>query len=135
MAENRVHMPANTTCPRQLYGIDLQSLIEEKAGLGHQIIVCGDFNSDYPELKAWMLRLNLEDLLSTKYGLGPRTYKRSKDCPIDCCFGSPSLKISRGGYLSFGRIHSDHIGVWIDIPTRQLLGYKPPPVTFLEHDV
>ena len=132
MAENRALIPAETTCPRQLYGIDLKLLIEEKAGLGHQIIVCGDFNSDYPELKAWMLGLNLEDLLSTKYGLGPRTYKRSKDCPIDCCFGIPSLKINRGGYLSFGRLHSDHRGVWIDIPARLLLGYKPSPITYVD---
>ena len=55
MAENKALIPLEITCPRQLYGIDLKLRIEEKAGLGHQIIVCGYFNSDYPELKAWML--------------------------------------------------------------------------------
>ena len=34
--------------------------------------------------------------------------------------------------MLFGRLHSDHRGVWIDIPTRQLLGYKPPPITYFD---
>ena len=73
-----------------------QTINRQKLGLGHQLVVCGDFNSEYTELKDWMLDVTLTDMLSTKYGLGPRTYKRSKDCPIDCCFDSPSFKISRG---------------------------------------
>ena len=76
-----------------------------------------------------MLHSNLTDLLATKYGHGPRTYKRSNDSPIDCFFGSSTLQINHGGYLSFSRLQSDHRGIWIDIPVRQLLGHTPPPIT------
>ena len=97
MAEHNIDVPNNITCPRQLFGHDLQNIIEEKERLGHQLIVCGDFNSEYDELKEWMLRANLSDLIVPRHGLGPRTYKRSKQMPIDCFFGSSTLKISRGG--------------------------------------
>lgn len=53
--------------------------------MGHKILVCGDFISEYTDLKSWMLDFSLADLLSNKHGLGPRTYKRSKNCLIDCC--------------------------------------------------
>ena len=65
-----------------------------------------------------------------KHGLVPQTYNRSKDCPIECWFVSPSLNISKGYYLHFGRLYSDHRGIWIDIPTKILFGYKPPPITY-----
>ena len=79
-----------------------------------------------------MLDFSLEDLLAQKHGLELRTYKRSKDCPIDCCFDSPSIKVSRGGYLSFSRLQSDHRGVWINIPIRTLLGHRPPAITYFQ---
>ena len=104
MAEHNINVLVDIICPWQLFGHDLKQLIDEKEGLDHQLIVCGDFNSEYSKLKDWMLHSNLEDLLATKHGLGPRTYKRSKDSPIDCFFGSSTLKISRGRYLSFGRL-------------------------------
>ena len=42
---------SETSCPRQLFGLDLKQKIEEKMELGHQIIVMGDFNSAYKNLK------------------------------------------------------------------------------------
>ena len=47
----------------------IKQLIEEKVGLGNQLMVCGDFNSIYTELKYWMLDFTLTDMLSTKYWL------------------------------------------------------------------
>ena len=63
-----------------------------------------------------------------KHGKGPITYERSREDPIDRFFGSPLLKIVNGGFLSFGRLQSDHRGIWIDIPIHYIFGFKPPPV-------
>ena len=93
------------------------------------MLVCGDFNSEYTDLKIFMLDASLKDLLATKYGIGPRTYKQSNNCPIDCCFGSPCFNVNKGGYLLFGMLQSNYRGLRMDIPVRQLLGNKPPPIT------
>ena len=77
-----------------------------------------------------MLDLSLIYLIEKRHGLCPRTHKRYKDSPIDFCFGSPNLIISQGRFLSFGRLHSDHGGVWIDISTYLLFRHKPPPVIY-----
>ena len=106
--------------------MDLKEVIGKKIEQGHQIILMGDFNSEYSELESWMLELGLQDLIGKKHGKGPKTYNRSKDAPIDCVFGSASLQISKGGFLSFGRLMSDHRGVWVDIPKFLLYGYNPP---------
>ena len=129
MAKNKDQLP-DTHCPRQLFGIDLKHAIETKIEKGHQIMVMGDFNSEYEDLSLWMLELGLQDLIGQKHGRGPKTYERSKDAPIDCVFGSASLKISKGGFLSFGHLLSDHRGVWVDIPKFLLYGYNPPQPQF-----
>ena len=63
-----------------------------------------------------MLDLGLVDIFDKKHGRGSKIYNRSKDDPIDCIFGSTILKISKGRFLSFGRLLSDYRGVWVDIP-------------------
>ena len=129
MAENHADMPENITCPRQLYGHDLKILLENKAALGHQLVVSGDFNSDYTSLTSWMQELGLTDLMDSRHGKAPITYQRSRSDPIDRIFGSPTIKIKKGGFLSFGRLLSDHRGIYVDIPTEFLLGFNPSPIT------
>ena len=52
---------------------------------GQQIIVMGDFNSEYADLEEWMLDLGLVNLLKERYGSeGPCTCSKSNDSPIDC---------------------------------------------------
>ena len=104
MADHRNELPEDMECPRQLLGHDLKQYIDSLQNLGgHQIIVMGDFNSEYSELEEWMMDLGLINLLKAKYGSeGPRTCSKSKDSPIDCIFGSPHLLCQRGGILSFG---------------------------------
>ena len=125
MAENRDSIP-DTFCPRQLFGMDLKLAIEERIYLGHQVIVMGDFNAEYEKLKIWMMQLGLQDIIAKKHGLGPKTYERSKDSPIDCIFGSAQLSISLGGFLSFGKLMGDHRGLWVDLPKAIIYGYNPP---------
>ena len=127
MAENTEEIP-EVTCPRQLFGIDLKNAIENRLDSGHQIIVMGDFNSEYTKLKDWMLDLGLKELIEERHGAGPKTYKRSKDAPIDCIFGSAHLGIKQGGFLSFDNLMGDHRGIWMDIPKFLLYGYNPPQI-------
>ena len=129
MAENHEVMPENITFPRQLYGHDLKDLLETKAALGHQLVVSGDFNSDYSSLTTWMQDIGLIDLIDSRHGKAPITYQRSSSDPIDRIFGSPTIKIKKGVFLAFGRLLSDHRGIYIDIPTEFLLGFNPPPLT------
>ena len=125
MAENKESIP-ETPCPRQMFGIDLKAKITEKINLGHKVIVMGDFNAEYKKLMRWMSDLGLIDLVAAKHGDCPKTHIRSKNEPIDCIFGSASLSIAQGGFLSFNKLLSDHRGIWVDIPVHQLYGYNPP---------
>ena len=129
MKENKSSIP-DTHCPRQLFGLDLKAALEDKMEKGHNILVMGDFNSEHSNLKKWMQELGLSDLIEQRHGTCPKTYIRSKDSPIDCIFGSPQFTITRGGYLSFTKLLSNHRGIWVDIPKFLLYGYNPPQPTF-----
>ena len=124
MAKNKADIP-DVTCPRQLFGIDLKAEIGRYIDKGHSIIVMGDFNSHYEKLTSWMLDSGLCDLIASRHGICPITCNKSAQDPIDVIFGSPNLKISKGGMLSFGKLMSDHRGLWIDIPKFLLYGYNP----------
>ena len=129
MSRNSAEIPENCQCPRQLFGIDLALFLEQRTQQGHQILLMGDFNSEYQHLKEWMLNNGLTDILYNRHGHGPRTCKRSKDSPIDCIFASPNLACKKGGFLSFSKLVSDHRGIWCDIPKALLFGFNPPPIT------
>ena len=129
MSDNRDKIPDGMECPRQLFGHDLKALVESLQDKDHQIVLMGDWNSEYPLLEEWMLDLGLVNVLKERHGeIGPRTCIKSKNSPIDCVFASPQLKIRNGGLLSFGRLDSDHRALWIDIPKFLLYGYNPPPM-------
>ena len=131
IAEHTNILP-ETSCPRQLFGLDLQQAVEEKVNLGHNVILMGDFNSDYNKLTTWMSELGLIDLIAHKHGHCPKTHMRSRDAPIDCIFGSSNLGICNGGFLAFHKLISDHRAIWIDIPKELLYGFNPPqPSTYL----
>ena len=50
MSENKDKLPESIKCPRQLFGYDLSKAIEKYTDKGNQLIVCGDFNSQYEDL-------------------------------------------------------------------------------------
>ena len=118
-------------CPRKLFGHDLKKFIQDQQEKGHQILVMGDFNSEYSQLRTWMADLALLDIIGKKHGVDdvPRTHTRSKDSPIDAMFASAHLACSLGGFLSFGKLSGDHRGLWFDIPKALFIGYNiPAPV-------
>ncbi|GFH48946.1 hypothetical protein CTEN210_05422 [Chaetoceros tenuissimus] len=119
--EHSIPLIDNRECPRQLFGWDLKKFISNKIEEGHQIVLMGDFNSEFEDLKEWMQELMLEEAI-TKL----KTYKRSKDSPIDCIFTSPGLIPIFSCYLSFGRLIGDHRGIWIEFKREALLGIRIP---------
>ena len=50
MSENKSKIPTNIICPRQLFGHDLKEMINKYTAAGHNVILQGDFNSDYENL-------------------------------------------------------------------------------------
>ena len=129
MANNKATLP-DVDCPRQLFGIDLQNEIGQLVTKGHNIIIMGDFNSHYDNLSRWMLDMGLIDLIATKHGKCPITHTRSVNTPLDIIFGSANLNITKGGYLSFNKLLSDHRGIWVDIPKHVIHGYNPQHPVF-----
>ena len=120
----------NVTCPRQLFGKDLPSELKGKLNSGHNLLVQGDFNLNYDDLHTWMLGLGLENVIAKKHGKGPTSYNRSNEDTIDHIFGTPNFNIPSGGFLAYGRLLSDHRGLWVDIPNHMLYGYNPPQLVF-----
>ena len=121
----------DVTCPRQLFGKDLRLELKSKLDAGHNILVQGDFNSNYDDLHTWMLGLGLENVIAKKHGRGPTTYNRSNKDAIDHIFGTANFNIQSGGFLAYGRLLSDHRGLWVDIPNHMLYGYNPPNLSFI----
>ena len=127
MSENPESILDGIECPRQLCGHDLKQLIEQLQDEEHQLVLMGDWNSEYADMEDWMLDLGLVNVLKEWYGeAGPRTCVKSKNSPIDCIFASAQIAIRNGGLLSFGRLDSDHRALWIDVPNFILYGYNPP---------
>ena len=129
IANNKDNLP-DVNCPRQLFGIDLKNEIEKFMNKGHKIIVMGDFNSNYDDLSTWMYEIGLIDLISNKHGQCPVTHTRSASSPLDVVYGSANLKITRGGFLPFNKLLSDHRGLWLDIPKHLIYGFNPQHPVF-----
>jgi len=66
-------VPEAITCPRALFGHDLQRFLEGRIDQGHQIVLMGDFNSEYADLREWMLDLGLLDIIGEKTWLRQST--------------------------------------------------------------
>ena len=75
-----------------MFDLKLKKKREELTVEGYQLIIQGDFNSEYEDLKPWVIALCLIDLIE-KHRKGSRAHTRSKDTPIDCIFGTSNFKI------------------------------------------
>ena len=97
---------------------------------GHNLNIQGDFNLEYKDLHICILNFGLINIVGEKHGKGPRTHNISTYLPIYCIFGIANFDILRGGILSFGRLLSDHKGVWVNIIKYILFKYNPPQPVF-----
>ena len=111
IANHKANMDSTITCPRQLFGNDLSGLLNSLINQGQQIILSGDFNSEYTDLCSYMLQFGLTDMIAERHRDCPKTYNRSKNSPIDVIFGSSHLQAKKCGYLSFGMLEGDHRGI------------------------
>ena len=65
MSENKDNFP-DVSCPTQLFGKYLYAELKNKLDNGHNLIVQGDFNSQYDDLHIWMFGLGLENIIAKK---------------------------------------------------------------------
>ena len=91
MLQHANNMPQHIDCPRDLFWQHLKAFLTEELGKGNQLIVAGDFNSDYSKVTVWMLNIGLHDLISEQHEKCPITYNRSHKDPLDGIFGSEFL--------------------------------------------
>jgi hypothetical protein len=108
-----------------MWYIDLRDLILEKIGLGHEVLVAGDFNDDLNNeggrTRTFMTNLGLREILLEKYGKGPVTHARGSTT-IDGVFATANLQLANGFYVPFDKSPGDHRWMVIDLTERALLG-------------
>jgi hypothetical protein len=124
----RTQLPPDIDDPRKLFWMDLAAMVTKAHEEGFNIMLMGDFNSEFSEVREWMIQHGLLESIAERHGYdtAPNTHLRSKNAPIDAIFCSPQIAASKGGYLSFNMLGGDHRGLWIDIPNELLHGFNPP---------
>ena len=50
IAEHEKKNPDNIVGPRQMFGYNLRKVVAKYSNMGHRLIICGDFNSNYESL-------------------------------------------------------------------------------------
>lgn len=115
-------------CPRKQFWKDLKDFLVKCQQNNEQVIIMGDWNSDYYEVTQWMREVGLQDIIQQRpfQQNPPPTCRRSRASPIDAIFAPEHYKCWRGGYLAFDYLEGDHRGIWCDIPIEFLLGYNMP---------
>ena len=128
LQELREELPAEVDTPRKLFWHDLSEFTSEYNHQGYNIMITGDFNSDFTQTREWMIQHGLVEAICEQHGYeeAPKTHLRSQDAPIDGIYCSPNLKAQHSGYLAFSSLGGDHRGLWVDIPEILLFGYNPP---------
>jgi len=108
---------------------DLEQSVTRAIDLGDNIILMGDWNTEFSEVRTWMESLGLVKLICEKHGYDPPAMQqRSKDSPIEAIFGTSNFRASKAGYLEFGHLLSDHRGLFLDIPIVAICGYNMPTI-------
>jgi hypothetical protein len=116
----------NYECPRKQFWNDLQTYVEQCQNNNEQLVIMGDWNSDYEQLTTWMHQFGLHDIITRRHNTQtpPPTCRRSTGGPLDAIFTTNTIPCWRGGYLAFEYLVSDHRGLWCDIPIEFILGYN-----------
>jgi len=113
-------------CPRTQFWQDLRESIMTWQSQNEQVIIMGDWNSEYQEVITWMKSFGLVDIIHSRHPseTPPPTCNRSRHSPIDVIFAPEDFKSWRGGFLAFDYLEGDHRGIWCDIPIEYILGYN-----------
>ena len=103
--------------PRERFWGDLQQEVQSWMQQGDHVVVGGDFNEDVRgrNVREKFREMGLQDAHDSIEGEAPATYNGGSKA-IDGVFISPSMRVTRKGYLAFGDgIASDHRCIWLDI--------------------
>jgi hypothetical protein len=75
-----IHNTPGNLDPQAFFWNDLESFVCQRIDDGDQIILTGYFNSEFKEVREWMLELGLIEGICEKHGYdaAPNTYQRSK---------------------------------------------------------
>ena len=116
-------------CPTDAILEDLEMELRKWKNREDQIIVMGDFNEDVRKerIKKFFDKIGMQEAILNKHGEqeAPPTYHRGS-YPIDGIFVTKALQIDKCGYLGFGRLPTDHRGLWIQVTYKSAFGNKLP---------
>lgn len=130
--------------PLKAFSTDLKAFLRECSSKGHQLIVGGDFNSEFSN--SGILHelcsdqdLDLLDVIGLRHpeAVSAPTYIRSSR-RIDYILISQSLmdSVVSCGYLPFGEfVDSDHRFAFIDFPTEKLFGDPAKMAPLIRRDI
>lgn len=111
--------------PRKVFWDDIREAITRWKDQGDQIIIGGDWNSDYDTTRLFFADIGLVDPNFDIHGPNlPITYQRSGGSPIDAFFITAGIEIKSCGFLGFKQLPSDHRGLWIEIDRSQIFGFR-----------
>ena len=118
-------------CPRLQMLDDLGNEIQKWMEEGDQIILLIDLNEEVTSSPAArkLISLGLQECITNRHSEDmppPTCIKGSK--PIDGIFLSPTLHITKGGYLPFNHFPTDHRALWIDLDMDNLCGNTMAPI-------
>ena len=112
--------------PTARFWTDLGAQLLEWQSNGDQVIIGGDWNEYIRNinLTEWMALFQMKEAITTLHTHPPPpTYHRGSQA-IDGIFVSESVGATRAGYLGFGELPGDHRAIWMEVPTKHIIGYK-----------
>ena len=120
-------------CPRKLMHQHLTQQIQTWQNQGDNIVLMIDMNENLANMGPLQTMLKYEcqliDPIRERYQKKDQTLPATSltgSCPIDSIFVSASLQnIVRGGWIRLEDSIGDHRSIFIDIPTKILLGENP----------
>lgn len=119
-------------CPREVILEDLSTVILQKHEQNHQVILMMDLNEDVQNanIRTWCASVGLRNgITDSQNERQPATFHRGV-LPIDGIFVSHSVQVSKGGFLPFGFIPSDHRGLWIEVSMDSAFGFSTPKLVY-----
>ncbi len=115
-----------TADPIDQFWTDFWTDVDKWLSNGEELVIMGDWNNNVIDSD---VRRNFEDRNMRAAVTGehrdtsdvPATHQKGQ-VPIDEAFVTPGLQIVKSGYLCPGHLPSDHVGLFLDIRAREIIG-------------
>ena len=119
--------------PVQQFDIDILKFLRECLDKGEQVILGMDANEDITNgtIHRKLVEIGMREVITERHRENtppPSTYSRG-NTPIDGIWCSHGITPIKAGYSTFHEhYNSDHRLLWIDIPTEEAFGHRPPGI-------